>query len=1500
MSNGDPDRLSKPIFHTYQQLRDDLDALRSLDRVAVVDRTVTQIGKSPDSNWTIPAIKIGKNPAHRSFICGNDHAREWISVEVPYLLAELLVKVANDIKVHAQFDRHKTQIKQLLKEREVWIVPMLNPEGNTYTRVPGRELWRKNRRFLDYEQYTTVDGDTLKLLAEFFGLDSEKHMAELARRKKGTGDRGVTDWQELARHNVQELAQRKVSVTDPTLPLPAGIPLKIPIFGVDLNRNYPFKWNSQKVEVKEASAKRDYGFPGTEAASEYEVQSVMKLFTQAADDKNPFQSALSYHNFGEVVLYPWGYDKKATDRSAVVDFAGYMASLINQARNPAALAEIKRAREEFIKEKGIKETDANFTEDWSRDKRRQFYLAANPGVFSFGGEGGSFLDWVHDKFDGMPVYTIELSPNLSAGARTTHLPETDILPIFRENLPAALALIEYQNFQRQARKRGSAYRCHFFSYAGPQTKGVLSQWTQHLQPFGDRVALTGEVVELFTTINPDVYPITDQARVRFDILEQDHFLTGGFDDAIGSLLGTGAKPKDGLKPQNKTTVFQKLEGGQTLQGFVEKFKQTQSAYQDNILIVEEPQNGKNRHHLLTWWTAQRLEDYLNSEFYFIVNVNDAFEDQSEEILDVSSTAIPTGNTVEDKVRAALILVNEQLGTGITDWAVTDTEATRVQQILSHLEPEVLIRTVQRMRLGDAWKTFKSNLPDSAQPVDFELSILPSTGYLMPGDQIRVTVTIASVGGRISDDPPLKAEARIDEKGVRLPQLPQPVKLIGVLPKDAPDVIGNAYVDQLILRNPIVKVEVIERGPLYANLGTFSPIEFQSSPRARDTSEQGKRIAKQEMFSSYISSATGRDPFVLNALTYYHKWLGENYNSPEFLTREPHELWEWALQQASIPPPRPPIAPYLEISRRMLARVEESPLDEKRRILDALDWFHAWLDRHRTDEELKQHDAEDIWLQAWRKAIQADIKRIEEEVRRKVLADREEAELKAHFAAADEKLKRTMELIVTKILPTKEPEVIDAPSEGVSYLIMASENERLVREIIAEGFLHYMVERMSQPDPKFRETTADQDLLTFLKENPDLLDALNIAYAHPYVEKHDLERDIPGWQTAISVAIGFIPVVGQIVGAYEAISGEDIFGNPLTGTERAIIGACILLPAASKIYKVSKAAVTSGEIARTYRLTARESDALFRATAEIKPGSIGEKLLGSAKADILAGKKIVDQQRMDDLAALLKEMGMLDDATARVLSFARRTTRPVTRRIDRLELSKFVSKLTPDELAHLQTLGEDAWSRLFTYATSRTSAFGKGGAARSGAIFSLKGKIAEELFTLTKEFDDMHKAVLEIARKEGIPADSVKFITNVVSDMPKGSPFPTGELTDGVFVAFHNNKARVLGVIESKSPTNLKDLAAARGEYFGQIEKDFERFSEFTVYFEGRAFSEADIVISRHNTLWIGVGPPGFQLGPTHMGRIQNGIPGFRLVNGLVDDARLNEVAERLLQLLSTP
>jgi carboxypeptidase T len=65
---------------------------------------------------------------------GCHHAREWISVEVPYRLAEHLLD-------HSSSD----PVQQWLQRGEVWVAPMVNPDGHEYTRTEDR-LWRKNRR----------------------------------------------------------------------------------------------------------------------------------------------------------------------------------------------------------------------------------------------------------------------------------------------------------------------------------------------------------------------------------------------------------------------------------------------------------------------------------------------------------------------------------------------------------------------------------------------------------------------------------------------------------------------------------------------------------------------------------------------------------------------------------------------------------------------------------------------------------------------------------------------------------------------------------------------------------------------------------------------------------------------------------------------------------------------------------------------------------------------------------------------------------------------------------------------------------------------------------------------------------------------------------------------------------------------------------------------------------------------------------------------------------
>jgi carboxypeptidase T len=66
---------------------------------------------------------------------GCHHAREWISVDVPFLLAKYLLE-------HYASD---PQVANRVNAAEIWIVPMLNPDGHQYSVTTDR-LWRKNRR----------------------------------------------------------------------------------------------------------------------------------------------------------------------------------------------------------------------------------------------------------------------------------------------------------------------------------------------------------------------------------------------------------------------------------------------------------------------------------------------------------------------------------------------------------------------------------------------------------------------------------------------------------------------------------------------------------------------------------------------------------------------------------------------------------------------------------------------------------------------------------------------------------------------------------------------------------------------------------------------------------------------------------------------------------------------------------------------------------------------------------------------------------------------------------------------------------------------------------------------------------------------------------------------------------------------------------------------------------------------------------------------------------
>lgn len=305
--NGDtPDDPTAGLYHTYAEI--DIE-LHELANSHMEIARVTSIGKSIEGRdlW---AIKISDNVDQDEdetvvVLLGAHHAREWISVDVPFLIGKHLIENYST----------DTLIARLIDNAEIWILPLVNPDGHQYSVVRDR-LWRKNRR---------NNGD-------------------------GT-------------------------------------------FGVDLNRNYSYKWGGPGSSGDTFSEI----YRGPSPFSEPETRALRDFLELLAP-----KALISYHNFSQLILYPWGYTyDPAPDESLLDNLAVAMADKIRSVHG-----------EEYTPEQGS-----------------ILYLAS-----------GDTTDWLYALLS-VPAFTIELRPpDSNPGFR---LPEGQIQPTFEENLPAAIFLIDW-------------------------------------------------------------------------------------------------------------------------------------------------------------------------------------------------------------------------------------------------------------------------------------------------------------------------------------------------------------------------------------------------------------------------------------------------------------------------------------------------------------------------------------------------------------------------------------------------------------------------------------------------------------------------------------------------------------------------------------------------------------------------------------------------------------------------------------------------------------------------------------------------------------------------------------------------------------------------------------------------------------------------------------------------------------------------------------------------
>jgi hypothetical protein len=129
--------LAEPTEAQYRSYGGVIESLIALEDSGVAQ---TYIIGSTHEERDIWAVKISDNPSEDeeepgALFFGCQHAREWIAVEVPLYIGQYLA------------DNYDTdaEVKHLVDNCEIWIVPVVNPDGYEYSRNTDR-MWRKNRR----------------------------------------------------------------------------------------------------------------------------------------------------------------------------------------------------------------------------------------------------------------------------------------------------------------------------------------------------------------------------------------------------------------------------------------------------------------------------------------------------------------------------------------------------------------------------------------------------------------------------------------------------------------------------------------------------------------------------------------------------------------------------------------------------------------------------------------------------------------------------------------------------------------------------------------------------------------------------------------------------------------------------------------------------------------------------------------------------------------------------------------------------------------------------------------------------------------------------------------------------------------------------------------------------------------------------------------------------------------------------------------------------------
>jgi hypothetical protein len=216
--------------------------------------------------------------------------------------------------------------------------------------------------------------------------------------------------------------------------------------------------------------------------------------------------------------------------------------------------------------------------------------------------------------------------------------------------------------------------------------------------------------------------------------------------------------------------------------------------------------------------------------------------------------------------------------------------------------------------------------------------------------------------------------------------------------------------------------------------------------------------------------------------------------------------------------------------------------------------------------------------------------------------------------------------------------------GKGYLYTPSPELSKVMDLVARELVAWST---IQPfNQAFAAKRASQGYADFLWERKDLVAMIRVAQSLPGdIEKFDIEVEVPTAVQNVELLIGLIPCVGNVVAAYEAYTGGNLFGYHLSDVERGILAALVFIPIAGRFFKASRAVYTEARLVRLYGRDAASWSRTIQASERVAANPKAFQTLERAeKALRVSGQ--VDAALLQDAAKALGALkGSIASSTA---------------------------------------------------------------------------------------------------------------------------------------------------------------------------------------------------------------------------------------------------------------